>query len=207
MVTAPPRPALFMWTGISSPLHPGVAHARMWFNCLMNSSNLVKSMKQTLCGTIAACILTLSLTILSGVGKYRESSPDRLNDSLRQMSLVSLEISCTEAKADCCKWANQNDDTIHVSSGCCHGIQLHACMYSAKYCTTVNHNMYSVVNPKLTHIHTRTHTHKHTCTHTLARTHVHTHTHTRSHACMHTHIHTHTLLFFGSVFFEIEPII
>ena len=110
-----------------------------------------------LCGTIAACILRVI--------------PRLTQEWLRQMSSFSLEIFCTETKADCYKWANQSEDKIHVSSGCCHGIQLHACMYSAKHCTTVNH-MYSVVNP---HMHTRTHTHTHTHTHAHTLAHAHTH--------------------------------
>ena len=70
----------------------------------MNSSNLVKSMKQTLYGTTAKCCFTFSLTIFSGVGRYSELSTDDILTS-RLISCISLRTSsymdaktCMDAK-------------------------------------------------------------------------------------------------------------
>ena len=50
METAPPSSKVLNLTGVSSLLHPCVAHICMLFSCFMNLSSWVKSIKQTFCG-------------------------------------------------------------------------------------------------------------------------------------------------------------
>ena len=112
METAPPNPKVLTLTGINSPLHPGVAHVHIPFNCTMNLSSWVKSIKQTFCGTVTACMARLHLSGGGGTEGRIESSSDSIaKDSLLGSSSVVKLIS--ESLVSYIRMKSSKESTSH----------------------------------------------------------------------------------------------